>query len=116
MAVQIEIEVEGSATSDGKYRVTWEVVDNEEMPSEIFKHTTATDRFDGVISVADLTYPTSRSSEDGYYRKSSATQVYDTIEDAESAKDNVAGAVQDLVDMYKDGLADFLTTENNSYS
>jgi len=115
MAVEIEVDVEGAATMDGKYRVTWTANTSTDMPLEVFKHTAVTERFDGVISVADLNYPTSKSPTDAYYRKDTASQVYATISVAEAAQVNVANALQDLVDAYKNGLADFLVTTTDTY-
>lgn len=116
MAVQLDVEVEGSATSDGEYKVTWTVTANTDMPAEVFLHTYSTKRFDGVINASHLVYPSSRDPEFGFYRQSTAEKIYPDIETAENAQANIDTALTDLVTQYKNGLATFLSTTTNAYS
>lgn len=116
MALSLEVETTGSATTDGKYRVTWTVSTAAEMPAEIFLHTRSTDRFDGVIAASDLVYPTTPEPGSGYYRKSTAQGIYPDIETAERAKINIDTALADLVEAYKSGLVDFLGADTKTYT
>lgn len=111
----IDIEIVGSAVGE-KYRVTWRVTSATGMPEEVFLHAFATMGFSGVITASELTYPTTRTNGQAYYRQSEASADYDTLTDAEDAKTNVAATLQDLVDAYNAGLASFLGTTTDSFS
>lgn len=112
MSVQLEVQVTGSTADTGEYQLDWEVVNNMDMPSEVFLYTTSTDTYHGVVAPAQLSYPTDpNEGNSAYYRRSTATQTFAALTAANSAKTNILSALADLVTAYKKGVVDFLVTE-----
>lgn len=111
----ITVQVEGSGVPGG-YQVVWTATSSTDMPTEVFLHKWSSMEFEHVIRVSDLTYPTTRTKGQGYYRQDSATVVFDTIEEAEKAKVVVDERLQLLVTEYNNGLTDFLGTTTSTYT
>lgn len=116
MSVQLEVQVTGSTTAEGGYQLDWEVVNNVDMPPEVFLYTTSTDEFHGVVSSSQVSYSTDpNDTSSAYYRRDTAQLVLDTINAAQSAIENIDNALEDLVQAYEDGLDEYLGTETFTY-
>lgn len=109
MAVQLVVDIEGTAELDGTFTVLWTATSATDMPTEVFVHKFSTEKFDHVAVPGDLQFPTAKTPSSAWYRQASGSCNYPTQADADAAKAVVATALQDLVDAYNAGLATFLT-------
>lgn len=114
MAVQLDVEMTGEVVDvDGseEYHLILSVVNANTIPREIFLHTTRTDRFDGVITSKHLDYPVEPKNGYSYYRKDTAVSRFDNVTSANKAREVYQQAINELVDIYHEGLSEFLTTQ-----
>jgi len=116
MPASIDITDVGIPTDSGAYTVEWAATNAVDMPDAVFVHKYATRTYSHVASPSDLPYPEVPTPNVAFYRSTTATYTYPDMTSAQSAKINVAAAVQSLVDDYNAGLATFIDPTTTTYT
>lgn len=107
--VSLPVDVGGVA----KYRVTWTVLSNTDIPAEIFVVKTHDLSFARVAHVGSFVYPTTPSpATSKFHRVATVSVDYNTIAEANKQKIAVAADLATLQVEYQAALDDFTGTVN----
>jgi len=105
-----------AALVDSVPTVTVSVESTVDIPAQIFKYkvsSTGQDQYTAVCTLQDLsTLGTVRAGGASFYRRSSATIVYDSLSEAIDGKADIVDEIQALLDAFQLANGAFLGTDN----